>query len=360
VSGPERVRVDLGARAYDVHVGPESAAAALGDALSRLHPGRVALIADTNVVDAWAGDVRAAIAEDLPVEVVPLPPGESAKSIEVVGGVARELVRSGFERGDLVVGLGGGAATDVAGFVAATLLRGVGWTALPTSLLGMVDASVGGKTGVNLPEGKNLVGAFWQPVSVGCEPKFLRTLPERELRAGWAEVVKTAWIGDPGLVELLEDGAPESVDDPALPRIVRRCVAVKARIVTEDEREGGLRATLNFGHTFGHALETEAAGALLHGEAVSLGLVAAVHLSVACGRSEEADLERMVALLGRLGLPTRWPGLDPDAVLARTRHDKKRTGGADRYQLTTGVGSVSVSRDIPPDAPRAALEFLRR
>ena len=352
--------VDLGGRSYDVHVGEGAIAAALADAIGRVAPRRVGLLADARVAPDHAGRVRAALGDEVELVEHGLPPGETAKTLSVVENACRALVEGDIERGDLVVGLGGGAATDVAGLVAALHLRGVAWVSVPTSLLGMVDAAVGGKTAVNLPEGKNLVGAFWQPRAVGCEPATLATLPVREFRAGLAEVVKTAWIGDPELLEFVEDSPPLEWSHPSVPEIVRRCVAVKARIVSQDEREGGLRAVLNFGHTLGHAIETEAAGRWLHGEAVALGMVAAVHLSVAEHRCEEPLLERMILALECLGLPTRDDGLDPDRVLERALRDKKRAGGRDRYLLTAGVGSVSVAADLVSGARRAALEFLRR
>lgn len=356
-------RVALGERSYDVWIG----AGAITDAVTRLvqsvRPRRVAAIIDSNLVDSHssrlADGLRAADL-DLEASALEVPPGESAKRLDVVEATCRRLVADGWERGDLILGFGGGAATDVAGFVAAILLRGVAWGSFPTSLLGMVDAAVGGKTAVNLPEGKNLVGAFWQPSIVGCDPDVLSTLPIREFRAGLAEVVKTAWLGDVALLERLEADPPTTYDHPRVADVIRCCVEVKARVVAEDEREAGRRAVLNFGHTLGHALETHGRGRWLHGEAVSLGLVAAVFLSARTKRCDEALLERMIGLLERLGLPTRVDDLDIDAVLAQTKQDKKRAGGVDRYQLTTGVGAVSVADDLPADAPRAALEFLCR
>jgi 3-dehydroquinate synthase len=351
--------VELGERSYDVLLG-QGCVDALAGRAAAAH-GRVAVLADENVAARHGERVRAALeSAGAQVRLRALPAGERAKSLAVVEETCRALVREGMERGDAVCGVGGGAATDVAGFVAAVLLRGLSWFSVPTSLLGQVDAAVGGKTGVNLPEGKNLVGSFHQPRAVACDPAFLATLPDRELRAGLAEAVKTAWIGDPDLFGLLESDPPTGAGHPSLPEVVRRCVAVKASIVSRDEREGGLRASLNFGHTLGHAIESESPGRWLHGEAVALGMVAAVHLSVETGRCEAALLERLVLLLERLGLPTADRELDPEAVLARTGVDKKRSGGVPAYQLTAGLGLVSVAADLPERAPRAALEFLRR
>lgn len=361
MSAPSAVRVELGARSYDVRVG-EGATDAVAAACVEAAPGRrVAILADRNVRDLHASALEACFtSRGIAVTEFTLPPGERAKTLATVEDAARRLVEAEFERGDVVVGLGGGAATDVAGFVAAVTLRGMRWAAFPTTLLGQVDASVGGKTGVNLPEGKNLVGAFHQPVAVACDPGPLGTLPAREYRAGLAEVVKTAWIGDPELLEMLESDPPLEADHPRVAEVVRRCVVVKARVVSEDEREGGRRACLNFGHTIGHAIEAEQPGRLLHGEAVSLGLVAALHLSVRTGRCDPDLLDRLIHLLERLGLPVRDRELRTDRVLEGTRRDKKRAEGRDRYQLTTGIGFVSVADDLPDGAPRAAIEFLRR
>jgi 3-dehydroquinate synthase len=354
------VRVDLGARAYDVVIGPGAAGRVCREAASLARVGKIALLADPKAGAAFGERVGRDLSGPAEVHSCSLPPGEAAKKLETVEEICRRLVQLEFERDDLLVGLGGGAATDVTGFVAAVFLRGVRFVSLPTTLLGQVDAAVGGKTGVNLPEGKNLVGAFHQPVLVGCDTEFLATLPEREFRAGLGEVVKTAWLGDADLFRELEQNPPRGPDHAQLPEIVRRCVAVKADIVGCDEREKGMRERLNFGHTFGHAIETTARGRWLHGEAVALGLVAAVHASVTTGRCEEAELARLVSLLDRLGLPAADRRLEPESVFVQIRHDKKRREGKDRYQLTHGVGSVSVAADLPEEAARAALEFLRR
>jgi 3-dehydroquinate synthase len=353
------VRVELGDRSYDVLIGP----GALGELVARAGAGsgRAAVLADETVAAIHGASVREAVAAaGLASELFTLPAGESAKQLAVVERVCRALARAGWERGDPIVALGGGAATVAAGFVAAVYLRGVRWFALPTTLLGQVDAAIGGKTAVDLPEGKNLVGAFHQPSAVGCDPRFLLTLPPRAFRAGLAEVVKTAWLGDAELFAQLERDAALHPGHAALADTVHRCVAVKASIVSRDEREAGLRARLNFGHTLGHAIETEARGRWLHGEAVALGMVAAVRISVDRGLCEERLLDRLVTLLERLGLPTRDPDLDPAALAARQRVDKKRRGGAPAWQLTAGLGVVTVARDLPEEAALAAVEYLRR
>ncbi len=356
------VRVDLGSRSYDVHVGSGATDRAVGHVQCAAAGAGAVLLVDENVEEPHGRR----LAQRLEAAGVPvrrhrsLPGGESAKTLAVVEDVTRELAAAGVERGDVVVGLGGGAATDVAGFVAAIHLRGLRFASFPTTLLGQVDAAVGGKTGVNLPEGKNLVGAFHQPLVVACDPGPLTTLPAREFRAGLAEVVKTAWLGDAELFERLESDPPLDASHAALGETVRRCVAVKAAVVAADEREGGRRAVLNFGHTLGHAIETVSGGGYLHGEAVALGMVAAVAMSVDTGRCDPSCLDRMIAVLEAMGLPTRAVDLDVDRVLELTARDKKRARGRDRYQLTTGIGFVSVAEDLPEGAPRAALHALRR
>jgi 3-dehydroquinate synthase len=362
VSGAESVRVELGPRSYEVHVGPGARDRAIEVLAEVARDPGVIVLSDDNVREPHARLLLERLrARDVPVVLHrPLPAGERSKSLTVVEAAARDLASAGVERGHVVLGLGGGATTDVAGFVAAITLRGLRFASFPTTLLGQVDAAVGGKTGVNLPEGKNLVGAFHQPLVVACDPEPLRTLPPREFRAGLAEVVKTAWLGDADLFERLEADPPVDAAHPALPDTVHRCVAVKAAIVSDDEREGGRRASLNFGHTIGHAIETASQGRYLHGEAISLGLVAAVALSVGTGRCPAPLLERMIAVLESMGLPTRDASLDPDRVLELTGRDKKRAGGKDRYQLTAGIGLVSVAEDLPEGAPRAALDVLRR
>lgn len=354
------MRVELGEHAYDVLVG--SGAAERTASAAAQAGGHVALLVD-RVVAELHGEWVTSLVERAGARVtsIDLPEGEAAKTLAIVEVTCRRLVQSGIERGHAVLALGGGATTDVAGFVAAVLLRGLPAFLLPTTLLGQVDAAIGGKTAVDLPDGKNLVGVFRQPRLVGCDPRFLATLDLRDFRAGLAEVAKAAWIGDAQLLAMLETDPPRDASHARLPELIRRSIAVKAGIVARDERETtGARAALNFGHTLGHAIETISAGRVRHGEAIALGLVAEVHLSIAARRCDEAVLARMIALLEGLGLPTGDRSLDPDAVVSATRVDKKRSGGRDRYQLTEGPGSVSVSTDLPEGAPRAAVDFLRR
>ena len=275
-----------------------------------------------------------------------------------------------LERGSLVVALGGGVVGDMAGFAAATWLRGIAVAQVPTTLLAMVDAAIGGKTGVNHPGGKNLIGAFHQPRLVLIDPQVLATLPEREFRAGMAEVIKYAVIGDGVLFQELEAAAGrdpqgglasrEALGPLLLQRLLERSAAAKARVVAADEREGGLRAILNYGHTLGHAVENLSGyGTWLHGEAVGLGMLAAGDIAVTMGLWSQVEQDRQRRLIAAAGLPQRWPDLDPQAVLACLQGDKKVRDGKVRFVLPTGVGSVTIRDDVAPDRIMAALALDR-
>jgi 3-dehydroquinate synthase len=262
----------------------------------------------------------------------------------------------------VVIALGGGVVGDLAGFVAATVLRGVGLVQVPTSLLACVDSSVGGKTGIDHLAGKNLIGAFYQPPLVVVDPSLLRTLPPRELTSGWAEIVKHALIqpSTPGgesadLLSFLERNADHllALEEPATSYLIRRNVALKAAVVEADEREQGIRAYLNFGHTLGHAIE--AAGyTLLHGEAIAIGMRAAARLGIAMGTFDEAGLQRLDALLDRYGLPATTDA-DPDRVLSLIGSDKKRAAGRQRWVLPLSAGGVTIRDDVPEAMVREAL-----
>jgi 3-dehydroquinate synthase len=287
-----------------------------------------------------------------------------------VAGLYDAFVTAGLDRRSPVIALGGGVVGDVAGFAAASYLRGVPFVQAPTSLLAMVDASVGGKTGVDLPQGKNLVGAFKQPALVAIDLETLKTLPSDEFRSGLAEIVKHGIIGDPGLFEAME-GRRGEVSSPAptreptpeggvppplqLPDLVARAVRVKAAVVQEDPFEQGRRAVLNLGHTFGHAFETLSGYRLRHGEAVSIGLAAATRLAARLALCDAALVERVEILLGRLDLPTRAPGFDPSQVLAAMATDKKRIGSRLRFVLPRAIGDVDVFGGVPDDPVLAVL-----
>ena len=284
---------------------------------------------------------------------------EGNKNLQAVGCILNDLLEARFERGTPVVSVGGGITGDVVGFAAAACLRGVPFVQCPTTLLAMVDASVGGKTGVNAVQGKNLIGAFHQPVLVICDISALDTLPDRELRCGLAECVKHGVIRKPDLFAWMEAHARQILDrDHAmLTELVARNVAIKAHVVEADEKETGERAHLNFGHTFAHAIENVAGytADFKHGEAVALGMVAATRLAVDAGRCEAALLARLEKLLAALELPVRWPAgkaLPTDKLMAAMGSDKKVKDGHVRLILPDGMGKVSIVKD----APRAAVE----
>lgn len=287
-----------------------------------------------------------------------VPAGEQHKTLATVSTVYDWLLGERVERSDFVVCLGGGVVTDLGGFVAATILRGIASVHVPTSLLAMVDAAIGGKTGVDHPLGKNMIGVFAQPAAVVIDPLLLRHLPERHLRNGWAEVVKHGLILDAALVADLEAAArrPDAMLSASL---IARSVAIKAAIVSEDERESGRRTLLNYGHTFGHAIEAVTGySTYLHGEAVAIGMRAAGLISVELGLLAPADFERQQALLHVCGLPERAPGVPVDSLLAATLGDKKVRGGEVQWVLLEGLGRATVRAGVPADIVRRAADAI--
>jgi 3-dehydroquinate synthase len=295
---------------------------------------------------------------------VTFPAGEASKSLAGLGLIYDALLGGGVERADVVVALGGGVTGDLVGLAAATVLRGVGLVQMPTSLLAMVDSSVGGKTGINHPLGKNLIGAFFQPPEVVIDPRYLVTLPEREYLAGWAEIIKHGLIepstpaGKSGLLELIEANVTSLRDrsSPLLPGIIRRNVEIKASVVDADERETGLRAILNFGHTIGHAVE--AAGyKLLHGEAVAVGLHGAMRLGVELDRVDVSEADRMRDLLSAFGLPVSVSA-DADEIRTYMRQDKKRVAGELHWVLPVRHGGAIIERGVPQEAVDSALGMV--
>ena len=324
---------------------------------------RLWVITDENV-DRLHGDHVAELpaASGKTVHRRVVPPGEASKSWGVAGDLVNWLVETGLQRSDIVVALGGGVVGDLAGFAAAVALRGVGLVQIPTTLLAMVDSSVGGKTGVNLPSGKNLAGAFYQPPLVVIDPVFLQTLPARELTASWAEVIKHAIIqpSAPGgdradLLAFLESNgdALRALREPATTYLIRRNVTLKAAVVEADEREASLRAILNYGHTIGHGIE--AAGyAYLHGEAIAVGMRAAGWIARELRRLDETSLNRHDRLLDAFGLPATVDA-DPTLVAAKMRTDKKKAAGAQQWVLADAAGGVTVTTDVPGDIVQAAV-----
>ncbi len=347
------VPVDVAGRPYAVSIGPGLIAEA-GERVRALCPGlrRVPVVTDATVADlhlpALAGALSAAGLEAVPVVV---PPGEGAKSFPELARLVDSLLATGVSRSGLLVALGGGVVGDLAGFAAAILKRGVPFVQVPTTLLAMVDSSVGGKTGINTAAGKNLVGAFHQPVAVWADTDVLATLPLRERRAGYAEVVKYGLLGDAAFFAWLEAHGPAVLggDADALAHAVATSVRAKAAIVARDpEERHDIRALLNLGHTFGHALEAECgfSDRLLHGEAVAVGMAQAFRFSVAEGLCPPEDAARVEAHLAAVGLPTRLP-LPAGRLLAHMLHDKKRTEAGLPFILVRGIGRAFVAHGVP-------------
>ena len=346
------LRVELGDRGYPIWIGRGLLA---DSGLWRpMVQGRHALLVSNAVVAPLYADAVAAGLGGLSHARCTLPDGEAHKTLASVDGIFQALGALGATRDACLIALGGGVIGDMTGFAAACWMRGVDFVQMPTSLLAMVDASVGGKTGVNLACGKNLVGAFHQPRAVVIDTDVLETLPDREYRAGLAEVVKHGAIGDRDFIARLETlvDALNRRDADALAEVIEHACRFKAGVVARDETEQGQRALLNFGHTFAHALETEAGyGRLLHGEAVAIGMLLAARLSTRLGLAHADDGARLERLLAAFGLPTRAPaGLDRDALLAHMRLDKKNRGHHLRLILWRGLGQAFLADDVPADA----------
>ncbi len=307
----------------------------------------VLLVSDETVHGLYGARVDGVLRAASPaVASVVLTPGEQAKNLSSIQTVYQTALERSLDRKGTFVALGGGVVTDMTGFAAASWLRGVRWVGVASTLLAMVDASVGGKTGVDFGPAKNSVGSFWQPSGVLCETDFIETESERAYRGALAEVVKTAVIGDPELFGLLESRTDEVLarDPKTVAEMVHRCVALKAWVVGTDERESGIRAWLNLGHTIGHALEAHGEySRLTHGEAVSLGMVAALRVGERLGETPRELTERVVALLERLGLPSSLAGEPVTQAAELLGHDKKRAGAKLRFVLARGVGSVSLA-----------------
>jgi 3-dehydroquinate synthase len=354
----ERVTVPLAGRSYEVTIG----AGAIEDATTTLPDlgaaTRAFVIVDQAIADRWLPPLEGALrARALHPVALTVPSGEPAKSMQVFEAMLHQLASQEAHRDDVVVALGGGTVGDLAGFVASAYMRGVRYVQVPTTLIGQVDAAIGGKTAVNLPEGKNLVGAFHQPVAVVCDVSTLSTLPDRDYRSGLGEVVKYALALDPELLaELERDPRPTLEREPiALERLVTRCVRIKAATVAEDERDAGSRLFLNYGHTLGHALERlEAFAGRTHGEAIAVGMVFAARLSERRGLAPDGLSARTARLLTSVGLEVGGPLPPARDILTAFRMDKKFHGGV-RFVLLRDVGRPTVVDGIADDELRAVL-----
>jgi 3-dehydroquinate synthase len=368
-SHPTTVDVALGERAYDIVIGRE-VLPSLGERVAALRPGvRTAIVTDRTVAKHWLEPAEASLAAaGVPTSRIIVEEGEGSKSYAGLTQVSEALIAAKIERNDLVIALGGGVVGDLAGFAAAILRRGVDFVQVPTSLLAQVDSSVGGKTGINSPQGKNLIGAFHQPVLVVADTSVLDTLSPRQFRAGYAEVAKYGVLGDEGFFAWLEASHAEIFSGGAAREhaIATSCRA-KAAIVSRDERETGERALLNLGHTFGHALEaaTGFSDRLFHGEGVAIGMVLAAEFSASLGMIAQADAARVKRHLTTVGLPTRLQDIggfvqeglaDADALMALMAQDKKVKRGALTFILLEAVGRAVIARDVEPAPVR---DFLK-
>jgi 3-dehydroquinate synthase len=352
--GMVRIPVNAPEGPYDLCLGDGILAHAGRLLVNRgLRPGPAAIVTN-HMVQIHAETVAASLtAVGFAPVICPVPEGEQHKSLATVAGLYDQFLAAGLDRRSPVIAVGGGVVGDMAGFAAATYLRGVPFVQAPTTLLSMVDASVGGKTGVDLPRGKNLVGAFKQPAVVLMDVSTFVTLPGDEFRAGLAEVVKHGIIGAPNLFVQLEEEGPTS-----LLQLVADAVRVKVSVVEADPYEQGVRALLNLGHTFGHALELVSEFTLRHGEAVAVGMVAAARMAAALGRCDPAFAARIAHLLDRLGLPIEVTGTDLDAVYAAMAHDKKRSGKTLRFVVPQALGDCVVIDDPGAAVVYAALRTV--
>lgn len=364
-----RVPVSLGRRSYDVLIGPGLLRTAPDLISAALGPCRCGIVTDENVAASHLVSFESGLAAaGRHAGSIVLPPGESTKSFGQLDRVCQQLLEQGLERGDAVVALGGGVIGDLAGFAAGIVRRGIRYVQVPTTLLAQVDSSVGGKTAINTPQGKNLIGAFHQPSLVLADTTVLATLPDRQMRAGYAEVAKYGLLGDAGFFDWLDASWQKLFrhDQPALMHAIGRSVEMKAEIVARDETETGDRALLNLGHTFGHALEawTGYSDRLLHGEAVSIGMCLALRLSEELEYSPPQTAARIAAHLKTVGLPTQIQDIPgpgelpkPQDLMHLMRQDKKVQRGRLTLILSHGIGKAFATRDVEP---ARIIEFLSR
>lgn len=341
------IRVELAERSYNIN---------FGKTLPVLAPRKTLLVTDSNIYKLYADLLKEMVK---PADIFVIPAGEESKNADTFLAICRKAAELHLGRDCRFAAAGGGVTGDLTGFAASCYLRGVPFIQIPTSLLAMVDSSVGGKTGIDIPEGKNLIGAFHQPESVTVNTAFLATLPDRELANGLAEVVKTAAIADEKFFSFLEDNAKHLYDrgkTAIFDEIVRRCCEIKAHVVSCDEKESGLRAILNYGHTFAHPVETLSSYRISHGEAVSIGMECAGLLALELGMWSKEQYLRQAALLDALHLPRRLPeNTDIDSVIELMKSDKKNRNGKITFVLPVSTGSVKVVSDIPVELIRKVI-----
>lgn len=346
------VQVGLGERSYPILVEHGCLRRLPAELAQRYPASSYCLVADDTVAARYGRELLDGLRGcDLAAELLTFPAGEQSKTIETVGWLASAAARLGLDRRSLFIALGGGVTGDLAGFLASAYLRGVPFIQIPTSLLAQVDSSVGGKTGVDLPEGKNLFGSFYQPQAVFIDPHVLATLPQQHYCNGLAEVIKYGVIREPSFLAFLERDRERILarDEQAVEQVITTCCRIKAEVVAADEREGGLRRILNFGHTIGHAVEAASRFELLHGFAVAIGMVAAARISVRRSLLDAKKAERLQRLLDSYGLPTEIPPhLDRGTIKSYLLSDKKRVGGSLFFVLPLDDGTVTITDQVTP------------
>lgn len=355
-----KVNVNLGERSYPIQIGADCLTPLATAMSGAVKPGRGVIVTNPHIGGLWGAPVQAALeGAGFELDVCEIPEGEENKNLDAVSSILDFMIQHKHTRQSLIFALGGGVIGDIAGFAASCLLRGIPFVQMPTTLLAMVDSSVGGKTGVNHPRGKNLIGAFWQPVFVGADLAFLETLENEDLCSGMAEVIKYGVIWDAELFEYLEANMERALErDPAvMAHLVRRSCEIKAEVVAQDEREGGLRAILNYGHTFGHAVEALEHFGIRHGEGVGMGMVAAARLAALRGAVPMEMAGRIAALTARAKLPTAMPKYDFEPYREAMASDKKSQRGKLRFVLPTHIGKVEIIDDVTEEQLRECIEI---
>ena len=357
-----KVKVDLGKNSYDIYIGNGLDNYITNFTSSAKFSKKAMLITDSNVEKIFSGEIRLALeSAGLEVKSVTIPAGETSKSLAEAEKIFTAAIEFGLDRKSAIFALGGGVVGDLTGFIAATYLRGVPFVQIPTSLLAQVDSSVGGKVGVNHTLGKNLIGAFYQPKAVFIDINMLQTLLSREIASGLGEIVKYGIIRDSELFKYIEDNAYKilALEDDVMEHVIARSCEIKADVVSKDEKEGGLRRILNFGHTMAHAIE-EATGysKYVHGEAVAIGMIGAAHISRSLGKIDDSTFERLQNLIDKLGMVSRIKDCDVDEMFKAIFRDKKTINGKIHWVLMDSIGKVSIESDVPDDVVKAAFDYI--
>jgi 3-dehydroquinate synthase len=353
------LHVGLGDRSYPIFIGDGCLQNVGTDLSERKVADTYCVVADDRVAELYGDKLLASLAAaGLKAELLQFPRGEASKTLQTISDMASQLAKMGLGRKDGLIALGGGVTGDITGFLAATYLRGIPFAQVPTSLLAQVDSSVGGKTGVDIPEGKNLVGAFYQPRAVYIDTSVLATLPHEELLSGMAEVIKYGVIRDQEFLLFLEKNQQKifELDPEMIGKMIQKCCGIKADVVAADERESDLRRILNFGHTIGHAVEAASNFAILHGQAVAIGMVAATRISVAKGILTADEADWIYSIIRKFGLPTEVPeDLDRKAIKMYLKTDKKSVGGSIFYVLPTSIDRIIITDEVSEQQVDAVL-----